>query len=101
MSQSTVYPATEYVPGILAPCGIKDIRLKMVIPSEVMQKVNEEETCYYRELIFVKFFNTFYVPGRYNGDILFLPCLFVDLFVCWTSLTLVISFEPFQIEPSY
>ena len=38
-----------------------------------------------------------YVPCSDSGDILFLPCLFV----CWTTLTLVTSFEPFQIEPSY
>ena len=44
---------------------------------------------------------TFYVPGSNSGDILFLPCLFVGWIVCWTSLTLVITFEPFQIEPSY
>ena len=28
------------VVGILSPCGIKDVRLKMLIPSEVMQRVN-------------------------------------------------------------
>ena len=39
MSQSSGYPATTYIPGILSPSGIKDIKLKMVIPSEVMQKV--------------------------------------------------------------
>ena len=35
------------------------------------------------------------------GDILFLPCLFVCLFVGWTTLTLVITFELFKIEPLY
>ena len=32
---------------------------------------------------------------------LFLPCLFVGLFVGWTTLTLVITFELFEVEPSY
>ena len=36
------------------------------------------------------------------GTYCFCPvCLLVCLFVCWITLTLVISFEPFQIEPSY
>ena len=43
----------------------------------------------------------FYVPGSNSGDILFLPCLFVGLFVGWTTLTLVITFELFEIEHSY
>ena len=34
--------------------------------------------------------------------ILFLPCgLWVCWFVGWTTLTLVITFEPFKIEPLY
>ena len=41
-------------------------------------------------------------PVAIAGTYCFCPVsLFVDLFVCWTTLTLVISFEPFQIEPSY
>ena len=40
----------------------------------------------------------FYVPGSESGDILFLPCLFCW---CWTTLTLVITFELFEIEPLY
>ena len=46
-------------------------------------------------------FQDFYVPGSDSGDILFLPCLFVGLFVGWTTLTLVITFEMFEIEPLY
>ena len=43
----------------------------------------------------------FLCPGSNSGNILFLPCLFVGLFVGWTPLTLVITFELFEIEPSY
>ena len=43
----------------------------------------------------------FHVPGSNSGDILFLPCLFVGLFVGWTTLTLVLTFELFEIEPLY
>ena len=41
----------------------------------------------------------FYVPISDSRDILFLPsvCLFVD----WTTLTLVITSELFEIEPLY
>ena len=50
-----------------------------------------------------------YVLVSNSGDISFLPCLFVSVLVCWfvslfvgwTTLTLVITFEPFQIEPLY
>ena len=35
------------------------------------------------------------------GTFLFLPCLFVVLFVGWTTLMLVITFELFEIEPLY
>ena len=45
--------------------------------------------------------DAFYVPSSNSGDILFLLCLFVGLFVGWTTLTLVITFEPFEIEPLY
>lgn len=37
MSQVS-YPFTEPVGGILNPCGIKDIKLELVIPSEVLQR---------------------------------------------------------------
>ena len=41
----------------------------------------------------------FYVPGREAGTYYFYP---VCLWVCWLdNLTLVITFEPFEIEPLY
>ena len=46
---------------------------------------------------FILSFGYFYVPGSDSGDISFLPRLFVG----WTTLTLVITFEPFEIEPVY
>ena len=46
---------------------------------------------------FDSFICCFYVPGSDSGDILFLPCPFVG----WTTLTLVITFEPFEIELLY
>ena len=49
---------------------------------------------------FLSFFFTSLVAIA--GTFCFCPvCLLVCLFVCWTTLTLVTNFEPFQIEPSY
>ena len=42
----------------------------------------------------------FYVHVSGSWDILFLP-LSVSWFVVWTILTLVITFEPFEIKPFY
>ena len=43
----------------------------------------------------------FYVLGSDSEGILFWPCLFVGLFVGWTTFILVITFKPFKVEPLY
>ena len=65
----------------------------------VMEILQEIVICFSFDM--KRTFTSFYVPGSDSGDILFLPCLFVGLFVGWTTLTLVITFETFEIEPLY
>ena len=44
----------------------------------------------------------FYVPGSEAGTYCFCPvCLLICWFVGWTTLTLVITFEPFETEPLF